>query len=124
MPVPAPTAAPPSFYDNLPPGGDAAAGGPPPGKKGEDKDGDEELLKGVVGVYRVVNKIGKAKDALKPLVEKVKAAIKELAVQGLKMDPKDLDSGDDSKSAPPADAAPAGGPPAPPPSQTDESHAA
>jgi hypothetical protein len=124
MPMPAPTAAPPSFYDNLPAGGDAGGGGPQGGgaKPGADKDADQELLNGVTAVYRVIGKIGKAKEGLKPLIDKVKTAIKELAVQGLKMDPKDLDSGDDSKPA--AEAPPAGGPPAPPPSQTDESHAA
>jgi hypothetical protein len=125
MPAPAPTAAPPSFYDNLPPGGEAASGGPQPdGKKGGDSDADEELMKGLTGVYRVLSKMSKLKKELKPGIDKLKDGIKELVVQGLKKDPKDLDSGDDSKSAPPPDAAPAGGPPAAPPTATDESHAA
>jgi hypothetical protein len=127
MPLPAPTAAPPSFYDNLPAGGDAASGGPPPGgKKGADSDVDEELMKGLTGVYRVLSKMTKLKKDLKPGIDKLKEGIKELVVQGLKKDPKDLDSGDDKPAdAPPPDAAPpAGGPPAPPPSQSDDSHAA
>jgi hypothetical protein len=124
MPMPPPTAAPPSFYDNLPAGGDAAGGGPQPGaKKDGESDSDEELMKGLTGVYRVLSKMSKIKKELKPGIDKLKEGIKELVVQGLKKDPKDLDSGDDSKPA--ADGgAPAGGPPPPPPSQTDESHAA
>ena len=125
--MPAPTAAPPSFYDNLPAGGDAAGGGPQPGKKGADSDADEELMKGLTGVYRVLSKMSKLKKELKPGIDKLKEGIKELVVQGLKKDPKDLDSGEDKTpdAAPPAaDAPPPGGPPAPPPSQTDESHAA
>lgn len=126
MPPPSPTAAPPSFYDNLPAGGDAAAGGPPPqagGKQDGDADADGELMKGLTGVYRVLSKMAKLKKELKPGIEKIKGDIKELVVQGLKKDPKDLDSGEEKP--PEADgAAPAGGPPPPPPSQTDESHAA
>jgi hypothetical protein len=131
MPLPAPTAAPPSFYDNLPAGGDAAAGGPPPpapgGKQGGDSDVDGELMKGLTGVYRVLSKMGKLKKEIKPGIDKIKEDIKGLVVQGLKKDPKDLDSGEEKTpdAAPAPDAAPpAGGPPSPPPSQTDESHAA
>jgi hypothetical protein len=125
MPLPAPTAAPPSFYDNLPAGGDAAAGGPQPGgKKGADSDVDEELMKGLTGVYRVLSKMTKLKKDLKPGIDKLKEGIKELVVQGLKKDPKDLDSGDDKPAEAPPEAPPAGGPPAPPPSQSDDSHAA
>lgn len=126
MPMPPPTAAPPSFYDNLPPGGDASGGGPQAGAKGKESDADEELMKGFTGVFRVLSKMSKLKKELKPGIDKLKEGIKEIVVQGLKKDPKDLDSGDDSKdadAAPPAAAA-AGGPPAPPPSQTDETHAA
>jgi|ERR1700728_1095136 len=127
MPMPPPTAAPPSFYDNLPPGGDASGGGPQGGgPKGKESDADEELMKGFTGVFRVLSKMSKLKKELKPGIDKLKEGIKEIVVQGLKKDPKDLDSGDDSK--PDADAAPpappAGGPPAPPPTQTDETHAA
>jgi len=124
MPMPAPTAAPPNFYDNLPAGGDAAAGGPPQKKPGGEPDADEELMKGLTGVYRVLSKMSKLKKELKPGIDKIKEDIKVLVVQGLKKDPKDLDSGDDkpAESAPPGP--PAGGPPSPPPSQTDESHAA
>jgi hypothetical protein len=122
MPAPAPTAAPPNFYDNLPAGGDAAGGGPAPKKGGED-DADGELMKGLTGVYRVLSKMSKLKKELKPGIDKIKEDIKVLVVQGLKKDPKDLDSGDDK----PADDAPApdaGGPPPPSPTSTDESHAA
>lgn len=125
MPMPAPTAAPPSFYDNLPAGGDAAAGGPPPQKKGGESDVDEELMKGLTGVYRVLSKMSKIKKELKPGIDKLKEGIKELAVAGLKKDPKDLDAGEEKPAeatSPPEP--PAGGPPAPPPTSTDESHAA
>lgn len=121
-----PTAAPPNFYDNLPAGGDAAGGGPAPKKPGDDSDSDEELMKGLTGVYRVLSKMAKLKKELKPGIDDLKEKIKVLVVQGLKKDPKDLDSGDDKDSSaatPPPDAS-AGGPPAAPPSQTDESHAA
>src|SRR5580692_5950926 len=123
MPAPAPTAAPPNFYDNLPAGGDAAGGGPAPKGKGGDDDVDGELMKGLTGVYRVMTKMSKLKKELKPGIDKIKEDIKVLVVQGLKKDPKDLDSGDDK----PADDAPApdaGGPPPPSPTSTDESHAA
>jgi hypothetical protein len=68
--------------------------------------------------------MSKLKKELKPGIDKIKEDIKVLVVQGLKKDPKDLDSGDDkpAESAPPEP--PAGGPPSPPPSQTDESHVA
>ena len=124
MALPAPTAAPPSFYDNLPAGGDAAAGGPlPGGKKGADSDADEELMKGLTGVYRVLSKMSKLKKELKPGIDKLKEGIKDLVVQGLKKDPKDLDSGED-KTPDAAPAADAGGPPAAPPTANDDSHAA
>jgi len=130
MPMPAPTAPPPNFYDNLPAGGDAAGGGPQPqggGKPGADSDADGELMKGLTGVYRVLSKMAKVKKELKPGIDKLKEGIKELVVQGLKKDPKDLDSGDDKGSdsaappEPPPAAPPAG---ATPPSQTDETHSA
>ena len=123
--MPAPTAAPPSFYDNLPAGGDSAAGGPQSGgKKGGDSDVDEEIMKGFTGAYRVFTKMAKLKKDLKPGIDKLKEGIKELVVQGLKKDPKDLDSGEDKPAEAPPEAPPAGGPPAAPPSHTDESHAA
>jgi hypothetical protein len=123
MPMPAPTAAPPNFYDALPAGGDAAAGGPPPKKPGGEPDADEELMKGLTGVYRVLSKMAKLKKELKPGFDKMKEDIKAMVVQGLKKDPKDLDSGEDKPAEAPPEP-PAGGPPSPPPSQTDESHAA
>jgi hypothetical protein len=120
MPAPAPTAAPPNFYDNLPAGGDAAGGGP--AKKGGEDDVDGELMKGLTGAYRVFTKMAKLKKELKPGIDKIKEDIKVLVVQGLKKDPKDLDSGDDKGSdetpAPDAGAQP------PSPTSTDESHAA
>ena len=124
MPMPAPTAAPPNFYDNLPAGGDAAAGGPPPKKPGGESDSDEEVMKAFKGMYRICGKLIKLKKDLKPGLDKMKEDIKVMVVQGLKKDPKDLDSGEEkpAESAPPEP--PAGGPPPPPPSQTDESHAA
>ena len=104
----------------------SAAGGPQSGgKKGGDSDVDEELMKGLTGVYRVLSKMTKLKKDLKPGIDKLKEGIKELVVQGLKKDPKDLDSGEDkTPDAPPSGCARPGGPPAAPPSQTDESHAA
>lgn len=126
MAAPAPTAAPPNFYDNLPMGGDASAGSPPPKKPGaEDTDKDGELMKGFTGIYRVLGKMAKLNKDLKPGIDKIKEDIKGLVVTGLKKDPKDLDSGEDKTSDQNAEVAPpAGGPPVPPPSQTDESHAA
>jgi hypothetical protein len=127
MPAPT-TAAPPSFYDNLPTGGDSQAGGPSPAKKNPESDADEELMKGFTGVYRVLSKMAKLKKELKPGIDDLKEKIKVLVVQGLKKDPKDLDSGDDKGSD-----ADAGAPPPPPPASgsggapptsTDESHAA
>jgi hypothetical protein len=118
-----PTAAPPSFYDNLPAGGDAAAGGPPAGKKAGESDADEELMKGFTGIMRVLTKMSKLKKEIKPGIDGIKEDIKKLVVQGLKKDPKDLESEEDKPSDASAEP-PAGGPPSPPPSQTDESHAA
>ncbi len=130
MPATPPTAAPPNFYDNLPGGGEPAAGAPPPGgpggKPGGEPDADEELMKGLTGVYRVLSKMSKLKKELKGGIDKIKEDIKVLVVQGLKKDPKDLDSGED-KTPPPAPAAepPAAPPPgAQPPTQTDETHSA
>lgn len=81
-------------------------------------------MKGLTGVYRVLSKMTKLKKDLKPGIDKLKEGIKELVVQGLKKDPKDLDSGEEKPAEAPPEAPPAGGPSAPPPSQTDESHAA
>jgi len=48
------------LYDNMPAGGDAAAGGSG-AKKDGDTDADEELMKGLTGVYRVLSKMAKLK---------------------------------------------------------------
>jgi hypothetical protein len=117
-----PTAAPPSFYQNLPTGGDSAAGGPQ--KKSETTDSDEELMKGLTGVYRVLSKMAKLKKEIAPGIDDIKEKIKVLVVQGLKKDPGSLDTGEDKPPAAAPAEPPAGGPPAAPPSQTDESHAA
>lgn len=130
LPTP-PTAAPPSFYDNLPAGGDAAAGatGTPGAKKPGEADADEELMKGLTGVFRVLGKMAKLKKddpTWKAGIDELKKGVKNLVVQGLKKDPSMLESGEEkpAASAPPeAAAAPAGAGGAPP-SQTDESHAA
>ena len=118
MPAAPPTAAPPSFYDNLPAGGDAAAGATGAKKDGE-SDGDEELMKGLTGVYRVLSKMAKIKKELKPGIDELKEGVKKLVVQGLKKDPSTLDSGEDkpADSSSGADASAASS--APPPSQTD-----
>jgi hypothetical protein len=125
MPPVAPAAsAPPSFYDNLPAGGDAAAGATGPKKDGE-SDGDEELMKGLTGVYRVLSKMAKLKKELKPGIDELKDGVKKLVVQGLKKDPSTLDSGDDKPADSGSDSAPpAASSSAPPPTQTDSSHAA
>jgi hypothetical protein len=81
-------------------------------------------MKGLTGVYRVLSKMVKIKKELKPGIDKLKDGIKELVVQGLKKDPKDLDAGEEKPPASAPPEPPAGGPPSPPPSQTDESHAA
>ena len=126
-----PSAAPPSFYDNLPAGGDAAAGNGGAGQKPKEKDGDGELLKGAQGMYRVAQKMSEMRDEIKPYTDKIKEAIKALLVKGLKLDPGMLDdsggSGDKGGSGGASDA---GAPPAPPagggapPSQKDETHSA
>ena len=123
MPAAPPTAAPPSFYDNLPAGGDAAAGATGAKKDGE-SDGDEELMKGLTGVYRVLSKMAKIKKELKPGIDELKEGVKKLVVQGLKKDPSTLDSGEDkpADSSSGADASAASS--APPPTQTDSTHAA
>ena len=123
MPAPPPTAAPPNFYDSMPPAGDAAAGAQG-GKPGEDKDGDEELMKGLTGVYRVLSKMAKLKKELKPGIDELKEGVKKLVVSGLKKDPSSLDSGEDKPADSEAKAAPNPGTGGPPPSQTDETHAA
>jgi hypothetical protein len=124
MPTAAPaTAAPPSFYDNLPAGGDAAAGATG-SKKDAEPDGDEELMKGLTGVYRVLTKMAKVKKELKPGIDELKEGVKKLVVQGLKKDPSSLDSGEDKPADSDSKAAPSSGAGGAPPSQTDESHAA
>lgn len=123
MPATAPpTAAPPSFYDSLPTGGETAAGGP--AKKDKGSDADEELMKGFTGIYRVLSKMGKLRDDLKPGIDKIKTDIKNIVVAGLKRDPKDLDTGDEGGGPKPAEPAPASGGPAPAPTPADESHTA
>ncbi len=120
MPAPAPTAAPPNFYDSLPGGqGAAPANG---GKQGED-DTDGEVLKALTGCYRVLGKVAKLKGDLKGGIAKIKDDIKALVVQGLKKDPSELDSGGSDDDAG-AGAPPAAAPPAASPKTTDETHAA
>lgn len=114
MAVPAPTAAPPNFYDSLPTGGNA----PAQAAKKPETETDDEVLMGCAGCFRVMKKIGKLDDKLKPFVDKIKDDIKTLVVQGLKRDPSELESGDDGSSK--AEPAPA----AAPPTSTDETHAA
>ena len=114
MPIAAPTAAPPSMYDNLPTGGGAQ---PQPGAKNPESDTDEEILKGLTGVYRVLSKMAKIKGDLKPAIKKIQEDVKTLVVQGLKKDPSSLTDGDDGGAA-------AEPPPAAKPTSTDETHAA
>ncbi len=124
MPAAPAAAAPPNFYDNMPQGGDAAAGGSG-AKKDADTDSDEEILKGLTGVYRVLTKMSKLKKDLKPGIDELKEGVKKLVVQGLKKDPSTLDSGEDKPADSGSDAPPAAsGSAAPPPSQTDSTHAA
>lgn len=125
MPSAAPTAAPPNFYDSLPTGGESAAGNTAP-KPPEGSDTDEEIMKGLTGIMRVLGKMKKIKpdDAMfKAGIDGVREKIKVLVVQGLKKDPSSLDTGDDSSPAA-AGAAPNPGTGGPPPSATDQTHAA
>ena len=130
MPPTPPTAAPPNFYENLPGGGETAGGGPKPGpagKQGGEPDADGELMQGLTGVYRVLSKMAKIKKELKGGIDKIKEDIKILVVQGLKKDPKDLESGDDKAPAaaePPPATPPAAPPPGATPPPTDETHSA
>jgi hypothetical protein len=127
MPAAPAAAAPPNFYDNMPAGGDAAAGGSG-AKKDGDTDADEELMKGLTGVYRVLSKMAKLKKDVptwKAGIDEIKESVKKLVVQGLKKDPSTLDSGEDKPADYGSDAPPAAsGSAAPPPSQTDSTHAA
>ena len=123
MAIPAPSAAPPSFYDNLPQGGspDGAGAGAPPQKP--DQDTEDDIMLGFGGVIRVLNKMKDLKAELKPGIDKIKDQIKELTVQVLKRNPADLEKGDKGK---PAEGKPAGTEPpaAESPKTTDETHAA
>jgi hypothetical protein len=130
MPPTPPTAAPPNFYENLPGGGETAGGGPqggPAGKQGGAPDADDELMKGLTGVYRVLSKMAKLKKEFKGGIDKIKEDIKVLVAQGLKKDPKDLESGEDKASTaaePPPATLPAAPPPGATPPPTDETHSA
>lgn len=104
------------MYDNLPTGGDAGAQ-PQPGGKAPESDTDEEILKGLTGVYRVLSKMAKIKGDLKPAIKKIQEDVKTLVVQGLKKDPSSLTDSDDGGAA-------AEPPPAAKPTSTDETHAA
>lgn len=111
MAAPSPTAAPPNFYESLPAGASAGANG---GAKKEESETDDEILKALTGVIRVMNKVQGMRADFKAKITPIKDAVKDLIVNGLKKSPADLDTGDDSQ-APPAAA---------PPKSTDETHAA
>lgn len=115
MPLPAPTSAPPSFYDSLPSGGAAA----PTPQKNEESDTDGEVLKALTGCYRVLGKVAKLKDSLKPDIQKIKDDLKNLVVRGLKKDPSELEGGEDTQTA----TTPAS-PGSVSPKTSDETHAA
>lgn len=100
----------------------AAPGGgaPPPAAGGDDGKGspDDEIVQAVGKMFTLLNKIPKmaSKDGTQPYIERAKAALKEMVVDALKKDPKDLDSGGgDSKPAGGAEAPPA--PPTPKPGE-------
>lgn len=104
---------PPSFYNNMAqaqPGGAPPPGGDAGGKGG---DPDDEIVQAVGKMFNILNKIPKmaSKDGTQPYIERAKAALKEMVVDALKKDPKDLDAGTGASDKP------AGGdtaPPAPP----------
>ena len=133
MPAPAPTQAPPNFYDQMPPAGDTASGKTGAGK--DEKDGFEEVLKGFQGIYKVARKLEALdKDKIKPLVQPIKDAVKNAFVK-LGKDPSILGSDDDKDKSDAGGDSGAGadsggsngspnGSPVPPPSQSDSTHAA
>lgn len=108
----APTSAPPNFYDNLPAGSDMPPQGAAPQKK---SDADEDLIKGLSQVYRVLGKMGEAKPTLKVKIDDIKDKVKDLFVNGLKANPADLETGETKTAEPP---------PAAKPKTNDETHAA
>jgi hypothetical protein len=120
MPTPAPTTAPPNFYDNIGGGGNAPMTTNP---QGAEKDDDGEVLKALTGCYRVLGKVAKLKPELKADINKIKDDVISVVVHGLKKDPSELESGEDKSSEIPAKPAAAGAKPETP-MTTDETHAA
>jgi hypothetical protein len=86
-----------------------------PPKGGPGGDADMEILTAVKKISDVLKKIAAKKDGTQPYIDRMMAAAKDMIVDVLKKDPKDLDA---SASAPAGDGAPppppAGAPPAPP----------
>lgn len=85
-------------------------------------DVDDELMKGFAGIIRVLTKMGKLKEAIKPGIDKIKEDVKSLVVQGLKKDPSQLEEGEEKPEASPAEEKPPAA--ATPPKIKDETHAA
>src|SRR5271170_2641791 len=110
---------PPSFYSSM---AQAQPGGAPPaagGDGGKGGDPDDEIVQAVGKMFSLLNKIPKmaSKDGTQPYIERAKAALKEMVVDALKKDPKDLDSppGGGDKPTTGAEAPPA--PPTPKPGE-------
>lgn len=98
MAEPSKSSAPPSLYDNA-----ASMPGPPAPKPGGD-DADMEILQAVKKINDVLKKVAAKKDGTQPYIDRMMAAAKDMVVDVLKKDPKDLESSD---PAPPAAAPPA-----------------
>lgn len=101
------TSAPPNIYDNMagmqgaPAGAGAPAAGGPPGPGGAPGgDADGEILQAVAKIFSVLKKVPKMKDGTQPYIDRALAPLKEMVVDVLKKDPKDLDAaGGGDKSA-------------------------
>lgn len=109
---------PPSFYDGMagqpgggapPPGAAPAPGGAPGGADGGKPE--DEIFQAVAKVMSVLKKVPKMKDGTQTYIDRALAPLKEMVVDVLKKDPKDLDS---ASPAPSASTDPAAAPPAPP----------
>lgn len=116
------TSAPPNIYDNMAgmQGAPAGAGAPAPGAGGPagapGGDADGEILQAVAKIFSVLKKVPKMKDGTQPYIDRALAPLKEMVVDVLKKDPKDLDAasgGGDKPADAPASASPAAQAPLP-----------
>jgi hypothetical protein len=117
MPPTAPTPAPPNFYENM-----SGAGAPPPpggaqggAKGGKDQVTDSEILSAFKGIFRVMEKMAKAKPELSEKIEPARQQLKKIAVDMFGVDPtQTAEGGAPAPEAVAGNMSPQGVPPAPP----------